>query len=419
MNELLVTLYDCNIGSLYIKDNRSFDFRTNEEAFDRFNLFSSIMSVAVPLTPVYSQSHATRRKNFFDELLPEGRNLTYLAQQARINENDTFNLLAQYGKDIAGALEITPADEGLDDKNPYSTPVNDEQIRYLLEHVATLPLGNALLTGKTSLAGVQTKIVLAKQGSSWHQVHEGFPSTHIIKPRVIEYPTIIYDEAFCMELAIRVGLETPITWLEEFDGLDTLVIERYDRSNAVPHGRIHQEDFNQALGAHANEKYQEVGGKVSLKRIAETLIKFAAIEDVCRLAKSVVFAVAIGNLDMHAKNISLLHLPDESIRLAPAYDMVPLRHQNTDNRLAMAVGGEYIHANITKEILAREFMSWNTSVFDKRNATNHFIEEILLQMREELPLIEIHGEAYSKLRSSLSHYVEQLLNNKRVGSFED
>jgi serine/threonine-protein kinase HipA len=55
-----------------------------------------------------------------------------------------------------------------------------------------------------------------------------------------------------------------------------VVIERYDRSPDAPQGRIHQEDFNQVLGAVGNQKYQKYGGKVSLERIA---LLFSALGD--------------------------------------------------------------------------------------------------------------------------------------------
>ena len=55
------------------------------------------------------------------------------------------------------------------------------------------------------------------------------------------------------------------------------MIERYDRSPHAPQGRIHQEDFNQVLGASGNQKYQKYGGKVSLERIARVFSATAGI----------------------------------------------------------------------------------------------------------------------------------------------
>ena len=69
-------------------------------------------------------------------------------------------------------------------------------------------------------------------------------------------------------------------------------------------------------------------------------------------------AVAVGNLDMHAKNISLLHRPDGSMTLAPAYDTVPQVHQPNDGELALAVDHVYRHRAITRANLIAEGHSW-------------------------------------------------------------
>ena len=107
----------------------------------------------------------------------------------------------------------------------------------------------------------------------------------------------------------------------------------------------------QALGAAGNQKYQKYGGKVSLTRIARVLSATGDRDSLERLFKLVVVSVAVGNLDMHAKNISLLHQPDGSTALSPAYDVVPQAHQPNDGEVALAVNGEYRHAAITKEHL--------------------------------------------------------------------
>ena len=131
--------------------------------------------------------------------------------------------------------------------------------------------------------------------------------------------------------------------------MPAVVIERYDRSPDAPQGRIHQEDFNQVLGAAGNQKYQKYGGKVSLERIARVFSAIGDRDSLERLFKLVVVSVAVGNLDLHAKNVSLLHRPDGSMTLSPAYDVVPQAHQPNDGEVALAVGGEYRHAAITME----------------------------------------------------------------------
>ncbi|WP_049806829.1 HipA domain-containing protein [Pseudofrankia inefficax] len=56
-----------------------------------------------------------------------------------------------------------------------------------------------------------------------------------------------------------------------------------------------------------------------------------------RLFTLVVVSVAIGNLDPHAKDISLVHRPDGSMTLSPAYDLVPQAHLPNDGEVALAV----------------------------------------------------------------------------------
>jgi serine/threonine-protein kinase HipA len=73
------------------------------------------------------------------------------------------------------------------------------------------------------------------------------------------------NEEFGSRFARAAGLTPFPTWIGEFEGVPALVIERYDRSPDAPQGRIHQEDFNQVLGAAGNQKYQEYGSTASAR----------------------------------------------------------------------------------------------------------------------------------------------------------
>ncbi|HRQ00030.1 MAG TPA: HipA domain-containing protein, partial [Terrimesophilobacter sp.] len=197
------------------------------------------------------------------------------------------------------------------------------------------------------------------------------------------------DDQFMMEADIA-----------DFAGLPALVIERYDRADG---GRIHQEDLSQALGASGNEKYQEFGGIVSSRRVAEVLQRHAPPDDLHRLARMFVFAVALGNLDFHTKNISLLHSEDGDVRLAPAYDNVPLLHQQTDGRLALSVNGKYRHAEITRGDLAAEFAGWGL------RGAREIIDETLITMwaavQHETPV----DGAHSLLQESIAGTIDGLI----------
>ena len=356
--DLRIELYGHLIGHLIGKDWRTFDFRTDRAAFEHFELGSTVLSESVPLDAVQNRSRIARRRNFFVEMLPEGRVLTNLANSIRTAEHDVIALLAHFGRDVAGAVQVYDPELPGELRTPHATKLTAREVSDLLQNTQKMPLGNSPITGKSSLAGVQDKIVLANIDGIWHQVHDGYPSTHIIKPESRDYPTMIYDEEFGARIARAVGVAEYATELQDFNGITALVIERYDRSPEMPQGRIHQEDLNQALGAHGNEKYQERGGKVSLRRIAEVFSKNGDNDSLTKLLKLNTIAVAVGNLDLHAKNISVLHFLDGNSTMAPAYDMVPQKHQSNDERMALAVNGKYEHSRITTVDITEEAESW-------------------------------------------------------------
>lgn len=408
MADLRVELYGHLVGHLSGADSRSFDFRTSREAFDRFELGSTVLSESIPLDVAHSRSRATRRRNFFAELLAEGRILTRLATAIDVREYDVVPLLAAYGRDMAGAVQIYDPERAGEPRTPHVTRLGDDGVGRVLRDIQALPLGNAPITGKSSLAGMQEKIVVALIDGTWHQVHDGYPSTHLIKPVPADHPTLIADEEYGTRIARLAGLTDRTAWLQDFDGVTGLVIERYDRT--PDGGRIHQEDFNQVLGARGDQKYQAIGGQVSLRRIAQV---FAARGDTAgleRLLDLVTVAVAIGNLDLHAKNISLLHPVDGPAQLAPAYDVVPLRqhtdaerHAN-DGAMALAVNDRYVHASLTVDDIVAEAQSWGLR--DPRPHVTGLLEQVAAIAGAEEPDPRAHPEVAQRVRGFARNLLE-------------
>ena len=337
---------------------------------------------------------------------------TRLAQSGGVAEHDVIGLLRRYGRDVAGALQIWDPQEPGEPKSPKFEQVSSTDIARMLDAVSEEPLGNKPVGGKTSLAGVQDKIVLARDGDgSWNRVIDGAASTHILKPLVARYPTMIYDEEYGARLSRAVGLTTFSTWVEEFDGIPALVIERYDRDSRAPLGRIHQEDGNQILGASGIQKYQRHGGKVTLARLAATLSSAGDTNMAHSLFRQLVVAVAIGNLDMHAKNISVLHLPDGACRLAPAFDMVPQSHLPTDGELALAVNDKYGHADVTATDLVAEGERWQIS--DASSIVDQVLSRLAVAVRSEVPL----AGAHPRLVEEIGSFVDRLRRGDPVGGW--
>lgn len=408
MSGLTVELYGQRIGEL-VGDWRTFDFVPDPLAVESLGIDSSILSVAIPMAVVAPRAGKRKRQNFFRELLPEGRMCTRLAAQADVAEHDVIGLLRAYGRDVAGALQIWDPDSPGEPREPDLEALTSDGVAGMLRDVAFNPLGNQPVTGKTSLPGVQDKIVLAKTGDTWNRVIDGYPSTHILKPQSRDYPTMIYDEEYGSRIARKAGLFDCQTWIEEFAGESALVIERYDRSDSMPQGRIHQEDFNQALGAAGDQKYQKIGGVVSLARVAKVFADVGDSASLERLLGLVVVSVAVGNLDLHTKNISLLHPPSGPMKIAPAYDVVPQVHQPNDGEMALAVAGEYRHSQVTTKHLRQEAVSWGMS--EPELMIKATLESVLETVGTQIP----DSRAYSELVSEISAFAENLLAGRPAG----
>lgn len=405
---LAVELYDTNFGTLE-GDSRNFDFSPTPEAIDRFGVNSAVLSVAIPLVPSQRRNHSERRRNWFAELLPEGNQYEYMLAQSGIRDGDTLGFLARYGRDIAGAVQLWDLDDPTEPKVPEARPVNDIEIRSLLEDPMGSPLANETTSGKSSLPGVQPKIVLVKTVDGWARALGGYPSTHILKPQLKDEKTsVIFDEEYGARIARAIGLAHFATNITVFDGLAALVIERYDRIGVH---RLHQEDFSQALGARGSQKYQEFGGRVTFLRVAEVLKLHCPDEDLTGLGQMVVLAVALGNLDMHTKNIGLLHPSSGEVRLAPTYDFVPQVHRsNSDGRMALAVNGKYQHSEITKSDLVNELSSWGLR--HSAEVVEMTLGEIETALRAEVPL----NGAYADLRGNCLSFTTALLAGHQTQS---
>ncbi|SDT15732.1 type II toxin-antitoxin system HipA family toxin [Microlunatus soli] len=409
MADLLVELYGNPIGALR-GTWRTFDFHADRRAVGRYGLDSMILSVAIPLAAVTQRSNRARRQLFFAGLLPEGRMLSGLADEASLPVHDTIGLLRRYGRDVAGALQIWDPDVPGEPKRPAVDALTESGVAELLLDVGNHPLANKPQGGKTSLAGVQDKIVLARTVDGWARVLDGYPSTHILKPQTGDHPTMIYDEEYGSRIARALGLIGYSTTIDSFDDVPALVIERYDRSpDDAGDGRIHQEDFSQALGLSGDQKYQRYGGGASLARVASVLARHAGQDSLRRLLTLTTLSVAIGNLDLHTKNLSLLHSTNQAITLAPAYDVVPQTHLPTDGEMALTVAGKYRHAAITRDDLVQEGTAWG--IRGAASIVADTLDRIVDVVGAEAPL----PNSYPGLADDIGRFTRNLAAGKPAG----
>ncbi|MHB1468198.1 MAG: HipA domain-containing protein [Solirubrobacteraceae bacterium] len=295
---------------------------------------------------------APESQPFFEALLPEGAVRDQLARELRLSPADSYGLLAELGRDCAGALQI------LERRRLSDTPsvqwLTPNTLDQLIHGLPRRPLGIAPgdERRRLSLAGVQRKAVLVRdRDGRFGEPLNGMPSTHILKPQPADdFPDIAVNELFCMRLATRCGLAAANVELITADGRPCLVVERFDRdTSATPTRRLHQEDLCQALGLIPFFKYQQPGAALpSYAALAQLLEEHSLAPGADRLAAAgaAVFNFLLANADAHAKNISLLHEPG-GVRIAPLYDVVCTgAYPDVNRELALAIGDELDPAKI-------------------------------------------------------------------------
>lgn len=347
------------------------------EALERWGLNSAVLSGLLPLSR--TSPPPARATAWLAGLLPEGRARTRLAADAGVDPDDPVGFLSVYGRDTAGALVLVP--EGQDPEPPGTlTLVTDAQIAQLLREARSRGAVDQL----TSVAGVETKIVLTRTPDGWASPVGRPPSTHIVKlgrPTDSAAADLIDTEAAALDLARHCGLTTVTATITSFAGERAIVVERYDRIRNADGtvSRIHQEDGAQVLGLDTRDperKFQWGRALPSLRSVARVLVAMGVSRPVGLLALTT-FNLAIGNTDAHAKNISVVHHPDGSTRLAPAYDVAMHRHHpQAGNRFAMDVNGESDMTRISADDLIAEGRAWGLGVRDATRTVRDTLERL-------------------------------------------
>jgi len=318
---------------------------------------------AIPL----SQSLPLRNKRFkrnecrgyFAGILPEEAKREIIARNLGISARNDYAMLERIGGECAGAVTFIPAGQVLPERNYSYRKLSAEELAAILKELPKRPLLAGEEGIRLSLAGAQDKVAVRIEDGEVCLPLGGAPSTHILKPAVERFEGVVFNEALCMKLAAEAGLPTASVETRNVDGMDYLLVERYDRIHKQGPGaelvlkRLHQEDFCQAQGIVSEHKYQKEGGP-SLKQCFELLreVSSAPVIDLARLLEAVIYNYLAGNNDAHGKNFSLLYrgvwTADLEIRLAPLYDVVStLYYPEISRDMAMKIGGEYSSEKVT------------------------------------------------------------------------
>jgi serine/threonine-protein kinase HipA len=281
---------------------------------------------------------------FFGGTLPEEGNRKVIARILGISDKNDFAMLEQIGGECAGAISFLPEDEEMLENDDRYKELADDELAKILRELPQKPLMAGEDGIRLSLAGAQDKIAVRVDDAKISIPRGSAPSTHVLKPAIDTYEGVVFNEAFCMTLANACDLIAAPIEIGKVEDIDYLLAQRYDRiqDNEGNIQRLHQEDFCQALGIPSEIKYQSEGGPSLADCFA--LIRDASnapAPDLIALLDAVIFNLLIGNHDSHAKNFSLLYMPDRSIHLAPLYDLVcTAYYPELTDKMAMKIGGE-------------------------------------------------------------------------------
>jgi len=257
-------------------------------------------------------------------LLPEGAQLRTVGLTLGASPDDVIGILSEIGRDTAGALSIgQPGSTSPGDWKPVK---NEADLERILNELPKKPFLAGDEGVSMSLAGVQNKLGVAINAKNKICIPtDGAPSTHILKPDSEQLFGGVQNEALCLTLARRCGLNVPTVTTGKAGKRTYFLINRYDRiQQGERWRRQHQEDFCQALGKPPSAKYESnqtgIKGPTLAEMFALTRNAMGA-RDVLALLDQVIFNILACNTDAHAKNYSLM-ISGKGFSLAPVYDVM-------------------------------------------------------------------------------------------------
>ncbi len=287
-----------------------------------------------------------RCHSFFSGLLPEGLKRQLIAKKLHISPANDFSFLDAIGGECAGAISFTRSSD-LNIDNLVSSPIKwltENQLESILTELPTKPLLAGEDGLRLSLAGAQDKLPVVFDGEKIGLPLANMPSSHILKPQIINIKESVLNEHFCMKLASLIGIKVASTIIKNVGNQSFLLVERYDRVSIEKNiwERIHQEDFCQAMGIPPELKYQNEGGP-SISQCFELIrsLNKAQTKNILGFLDYVIFNTLIGNNDAHGKNFSLIFRKTH-IELAPLYDALCTNiYPQLSSKMAMKIGGKY------------------------------------------------------------------------------
>ena len=242
---------------------------------------------------------------FFEMNLPEGYLLAVIKRQfSKLVPTDGLGLLHLLAPGIVGRVQYG-------EQNQEQEPLKLDQLLHPESSQLFAELVDRFAL-QSAVSGVQPKVLARLQDKATLKL-----SDYIVKSWGDEYPQLALNEYYCMMAFKNAGIPVPPFYLSDDDRL--FIMKRFDLlENGTALGF---EDMCVLQAKPRDDKY--LG---SYEQIAKTIKIFTSsahkIEALRQFFKMVILNTHLQNGDAHLKNFGLLYEDINSVRLAPAYDVV-------------------------------------------------------------------------------------------------
>lgn len=341
-------------------------------------------SLSLPFKPNNEPHQGAVVRNYFENLLPDSRIIRErVARRFQLGATDAFTLLAEVGRDCAGAVQVlSDAAPPENVKQIQAQALSEAEVASILRNLDAPPrFGKQDTHGfdefRLSIAGAQEKTAFLWLDGQWHRPQGSTPTTHIFKLPLglvgnlnIDMSHSLENEWLCLEILRAYGLPVPLAHPLQFEDCKVLAVERFDRVwDQLNPGRpwirrLPQEDICQATGTAPELKYESDGGPGSrtIMRLLQGSIE--PERDVRYFFQVQVLFWMLAATDGHAKNFSIFLQSGGAFALAPFYDVLsayPFMGRGASKlspfktKLAMAVRSKNTHW-LVRDIARRHWL---------------------------------------------------------------
>lgn len=296
-DDLVVKVNDKKAGNLIFENSEYVYSYSSNEKNDYISL----------TMPVRVKSYLNKQLHpIFEMHLPEGYLLSVIKKHfSKLTKTDDFGLLKLMSQNIKGRVNYK-RDESLSCEiltldsliHPRSSTLFDELVNKFA------------LT--SALSGVQPKVLAKVQDKATLSLED-----YIVKSWGDDYPNLALNEYYCMQIIKKANIEVPEFYLS--DDYKLFIMKRFDIKDDGTF--LGFEDMCVLQAKQRDEKYDG-----SYEAIVKTIKTFTSAKHkknaLSQFFKMIVINNFVQNGDAHLKNYGLIYADIDTVKLAPAYDVV-------------------------------------------------------------------------------------------------